>query len=136
MIRVNNVWNAFCVDAQPSVLTVWGVLGVDVLRFGREHAVGFLEMDVIGRGRQRDAQNAAAANGCRHVALLACPVGVMLVPPPDARQLCRVVDGGSHQTVSPQPLDDAIPVHVAVAETDPQQPRGTPCAAKSKGYAN
>ena len=33
-----------------------GVLGVDVPRFGREHAVGFLEMDVIGRGRQRDAQ--------------------------------------------------------------------------------
>ena len=27
-----------------------GVLGVDVPRFGREHAVGFLEMDVIGRG--------------------------------------------------------------------------------------
>ena len=24
MIRGNNVWNAFRVDAQPSVLTVWG----------------------------------------------------------------------------------------------------------------
>ena len=51
-------------------------------------------------------------------------------------QLCRVVDGGSHQTVSPQPLDDAIPVHVAVAETDLRSHGGTPCAAKSKGYAN
>src|SRR5271166_5910096 len=24
VIRGNNVWNAFCVDAQPTVLTVWG----------------------------------------------------------------------------------------------------------------
>ena len=65
VIRGNNVWNAFRVDAQPSVLTVWGRSRLSVPRFGREHAVGFLEMDVIGSGRQRDAQNAAAANGCR-----------------------------------------------------------------------
>ena len=56
---------------------------------------------------ERDAQNAAAANGCRDVALLAGPVGVMLVRHQMLGQLCRVVDGGSHQTVSPQPLDDA-----------------------------
>ena len=39
-------------------------------------------------------------------------------------QLGRVVDGGSHHTVSPQPLDEAIPVHFAVAEADRQQPGG------------
>ena len=36
-------------------------------------------MGVIGRGRQRDAQNAAAADSCGDVALLAGPVGVMFV---------------------------------------------------------
>ena len=133
MIRGNNVWNAFRVDAQPSVLTVWGAYSGSTSRFGREHAVGFLEMDVIGRGRQRDAQNAAAANGCRDVALLAGPVGVMLVRHQMLGQLCRVVDGGSHQTVSPQPLDDAIPVHVAVAETDRQQPRGNTMRRQEQG---
>ena len=93
-------------------------------------------MDVIGRGRQRDAPNAAAANGCRDVALRPAQSRVMLVRHQMLGQLYHVADGGSRQTVSPQPLDDAIPVHVAVAETDRQQPRGTPCAAKSKGYAN
>ena len=48
-------------------------------------------------------------------------------------QLGRVVDGGSHQTVSPQPLDDAIPVHVAVAETDCQQPRGNTMRRQEQG---
>ena len=90
-------------------------------------------MGVIGRGRQRDAQNAAAANGCRDVALLAGPVGVMLVRHQMLGQLCRVADGGSHQTVSPQPLDDAIPVHVAVAETDRQQPRGNTMRRQEQG---
>ncbi len=105
----------------------------DVPRFGREHAVGFLEMGVIGRGRQRDAQNAATADGCRDVALLAGPVGVMLIRHQMLGQLCRVADGGSHQTVSPQPLDDAIPVHVAVAETDLQQPRGNTMRRQEQG---
>ena len=133
MIRGNNVWNAFCVDAQPSVLTVWGAYPGLTSRFGREHAVGFLEMDVIGRGRQPDAQNAALADGSRDVALLAGPVGVMLVRHQMLGQLCRVADGGSHQTVSPQPLDDAIPVHVAVAETDRQQPRGNTMRRQEQG---
>ena len=34
-------------------------------------------MGVIGRGRQGNAQNATTADGCRDVALLAGPVGVM-----------------------------------------------------------
>ena len=79
-------------------------------------------MDVIGRGRQRDAQNAAATIGCRDVALLTGPVGVMLVRHQMLGQLCRVADGGSHQTVSPQPLEKAIPDHVVVAEAERQQP--------------
>ena len=133
MIRGNNVWKAFCVDAQPSVLTVWGRTRGRRPGFGREHAVGFLEMDVIGRGRQRDARNAAATNGCRDVALLAGPVGVMLVRHQMLGQLCRVADGGSHQTVSPQPLDEAIPEHVVVAEAERQQPRGNTIAANSNG---
>ena len=93
-------------------------------------------MYVIGRGHQRDAQNAAASNGCRDVALLDSSVGVMLVRRQMLGQLCRVVDGGSRQTVSPQSLDEAIPVHVAVAKPIFSSHGGTPCAAKSKGYAN
>ena len=110
-----------------------GVVGLDIACFGREHAVGLLEMDVIGRGRERDAQDAAAADGGRDVALPACPVGVMLVRYQMLGQLGRVADGGSHQTVSPQPLDDAIPVHVAVTETDFQQPRRNTMRRQEQG---
>ena len=40
-------------------------------------------------------------------------------------QLCRVVDVGSHQTVSPQPLNAVLPgTRPAVVELDRQQPRG------------
>jgi hypothetical protein len=125
MIRGNNVWNALRVAAQPSVLTVSGVVvGFDVACLGCEHTVGFLKMSVIGRGRQPDAQNAALADGCRDVALLASPVGVMLVRRQMRGQLGRVMDGGSHQTVSPQPLDESIPEHVVVAEAKRQQPEG------------
>ena len=135
MIRGNNVWNAFRVDAQPSVLTVWGGLGRrPALR--PEHAVGFLEMDVIGRGRQRDAQNAAAANGCRDVALLAGPVGVMLVRhqmlgncaeswtvvPTRLFRPSRSMTRYQYMSLWPKPI---VSSH-----------GGTPCAAKSKGYAN
>ncbi len=88
-----------------------GVCAFDVACLGCEHTVGFLEMSSIGPGRQPDAQNAALADGCRDVALLAGPVGVMLVRRQMRGQLGRVMDGGSHQTVSPQPLDETIPEH-------------------------
>ena len=77
-IRGNSLRKAFCVDAQPSVLTVWGAYWGDVPHYGREHAVGFRGIDVIG-GASRHAQDAAAADGCGDVALLAGPVGVMLI---------------------------------------------------------
>ena len=90
-------------------------------------------MSVIGRGRQPDAQNAALADGCRDVALLAGPVGVMLVRRQMRGQLGRVVDGRSHQTVSPQPLDEAIPEHVVVAEAERQQPEGNTMCRQEQG---
>ena len=93
-------------------------------------------MDVIGRGRQRDAQNAAAANGCRDVALLAGPVGVMLVRHQMLGQLCRVVDGGSHQTVRPSRSMTRYQYMSLWPKPIVSSHGGTPCAAKSKGYAN
>ena len=92
-------------------------------------------MDVIGRGREREPK-AAAANGCRDVALLAGPVGVMLVRHQMLGQLCRVVDGGSHQTVSPQPLDERYQYMSLWPKPIVSSHGGTLCAAKSKGYAN
>ena len=68
-------------------------------------------MHVIGRGLT-EAQNAAAANGRRDVALLAGPVGVMLVRYQMLEQICRVADGISHQNVKKKKLDETIPEHV------------------------
>ena len=45
----------------------------------------------------------------------------------------RVADGGSHQTVSPQPLDQAIPGHLAVAEANLEQPRWDTVRGQEQG---
>jgi hypothetical protein len=54
-----------------------GVLGIDVVRLGREHVVGVLEMVFIGRGCERYSEDAAPADGRRDLALRSGPVDVM-----------------------------------------------------------
>jgi len=109
------------------------VAGADVACLGREDAVSLAEVVVIGVRGQGDAQDAAATGGRGEVALPAGTVGVMLIGRQVRRQPGRVADGRADQAAPTQPLDQAVPLHLAMTEADLQQPGGDAMRRQEQG---
>ena len=107
-----------------------GIVRCQRLRLGGELAVSLLKRNFIGRVGQGYSQDGVCPNGPGHEACLAGPIHMMFEV---LGQVSRIADGGTHQAILPQSLDEMMPEHLAVPETDHQELGGDAVGRQKQG---